>query len=202
MWKKMPALLLVFSLAFNAAFLAVWARKKQPPPPPTQDPPATPRHRPSAARRPHLRDGRRWWDRLEVSDEQKTRLEESHRGLQRKTEELRRRARTHSEQLYKLLEAEPADVDAILAEQEAIDRIEKEQREAVVEQMLETRRILTPEQREAWLSMMRDFRGRRRSRGPGATSERSRPPIESGQTPQGERPEGGRPPQTAPQGGE
>jgi len=29
MWKKMPALLLVFSLAFNAAFLAVWARKKR-----------------------------------------------------------------------------------------------------------------------------------------------------------------------------
>jgi len=164
MLNKTLALLLVFSLAFNIAFLAIWARGRR-----ARSHKPAPQSQQQQQRRGDERRGRGpgdgLWEKLGVSPEQKQQLDESHSKLRRKTEALRQEARTHREQLYRLLESELPDEAAVLAEQDAIGSIEQQQRRAVIEQMLEMRKILTPEQRQAWLRMMREYRERRRRRG-------------------------------------
>lgn len=206
MLNKTLALLLVFSLAFNVAFLAIWAhgRRSRPDEPATM-PPQEVRQgwssRPGGDGRRSRPPSDRLWEELEVTPEQKKQLDDSHARLTEKTETLRQEARTHREQLYKLMESELPDEAAVFAEQAAIDLIEQQQRRAVIEQMLEMRRILTPDQRQKWLEKMREFRerGRRRGRfggqrpeaGPGAGPEPGGGPTERGPGRRGERPDPG-----------
>jgi Spy/CpxP family protein refolding chaperone len=220
MLNKTLALLLVFSLAFNIAFLAIWAHGRRARThedgadailPAPEDPPGEqPRERPRPGGRRDRGRGDRLWEELGVSDEQKQQLGESYEKLRTTTEALRQEARTHREALYKLLESELPDRDAVLAEQEAIDSIGRQQSRAVIEQMLEMREILTPEQRQAWLQKMREVRERVHRRGrfgrprPDGNASGGPEPgpdaIGPGAMPRGERPDGpGRPPM--PEGG-
>ena len=216
MLNKTLALLLVFSLAFNIAFLAIWARGRRarahdPGPPPQEiDQPEQQRRRPDG---PRTRGpgGDALWEDLGVSDEQKKLLNESREDLWRKSRALDEEARTHREQLYKLLESELPDEEAVLAEQDAIGRLEQQQRRAVVEQMLEMRRILKPDQRKVWLEKLREMRERmhrrgrfgrgRRTRGSDGEAEPGPGPEGPDAMPPGGPPEGGPPPRM-PQGGE
>lgn len=162
MLNKTLALLLIFSLAFNVAFLGIWAYQRRER---AEAPERQRQHQRGADGRRERGPGDELWEKLGVSPEQKQQLDESHSELRRKTEALRQDARTHREQLYKLLESDLPDEAAVLTEQDAIGSIEQQQRRAVIEQMLEMRKILTPEQRQAWLRMMREFRERTRRRG-------------------------------------
>jgi Spy/CpxP family protein refolding chaperone len=201
MLSKSLTLLLVFSLAFNIAFLAIWVHNRrarvQEPAPPVQQTDRQGRDQSRGPGRGTRPPGDELWDKLGVSSEQKKLLDESHARLAAKTEELRQEARTHREKLYELMGSELPDEAAVYAEQEAIDRIEQQQRRAVIEQMLEMRKILNPAQRREWLQMMQDFRERGRRRGrsggpraegsPGAGPEAGEAPMEPGPMPQGER---------------
>ena len=197
MLNKTLALLLVFSLAFNIAFLGIWAYHRRA------------RAQASERQQQHQRgpDGRRErrpdggpWAKLGLSPEQEGQLEESRRELERKTAGLGQEAAQHRERLYELLESDLPDQEAVLAEQEAIDRIQQQQRRAVIEQMLEMRKILTPEQRQAWLRMMREYRERTRRRGrfggprpeggPPGRPEPGQRPSRPGAVPPGIHPEG------------
>jgi Spy/CpxP family protein refolding chaperone len=136
MLNKLLLLALVFSLAFNLAFAGIWAyrtverRRHMPPPPPP-------------------------WGALKLMPEQQTKLRESWRQMGEKMAPLHAEAAKHRDALLELMAAENPDEKAVLAEQARVEQIEEQIRQLAMAQMLETRKILDPQQRAAWLEMMR-----------------------------------------------
>jgi Spy/CpxP family protein refolding chaperone len=130
--------LLIFSLAFNAAFAGIWVYRN-----------ATRRRPPEAGpRRPA-------WAALGVTQEQEQKLVESWREVGPQIEALRAEAATHREALLKLMSAAQPDEQAILAEHRRVEAAEEQIRGLVIKQMILTRNLLTEQQRGKWLRQMK-----------------------------------------------
>jgi Spy/CpxP family protein refolding chaperone len=152
MTNKALALLLVFSLAFNIAFVGIWA---------------------------HGRVGRRArrepWAELRLSPEQQKLVREGWDQVRRQLHAYRAEAAAQREELLGLLAADEPDQQAILSAQERIDITHRRMREVALGEMIRTGQALTPDQRQAWLRSVR-VRARRFGRGPGRGG---RPPSEA-----------------------
>ncbi len=165
MQNKLLSLLLIFSLAFNIAFVGIWAYNRTSPGPNALQ-------APSRAASP--------WERLEVAPEQRERLREQWRGLHA---EVRSRRETLQRQRDRLLElmADPEPNEApIRACRNNIERIQDEVRNLVLTHMRRMGEVLTPEQRRRMFHMLRgshrDRTGHgmpRRMHRPGAMPHRS-----------------------------
>ncbi len=137
-------LVLVFSLAFNIAFAGIWVYERARPRPHRSGPaPGGP-----GGRGPE-------WGELDLTPEQEGRIRESWRKVGGRLQELRQETGRQRDRLFDLLQAEPPDEAAILETQRRIEESQEQSRQAVVAQMMETRALLSPEQRRKWVEAMR-----------------------------------------------
>jgi len=138
MLRKAMPFLLIFSLAFNVAFGAVWvyrhgARRRWTPAPPRRPP----------------------WAALGLTAEQEARIRDSWREAGPKIDALRAEAAKHREDLLGLMLAPKPDEQAILAAHGRVEAAEGQIRQLVIKQMVLTRNLLTDEQRREWLRLMK-----------------------------------------------
>jgi Spy/CpxP family protein refolding chaperone len=193
MLNKTLALLLIFSLAFNIAFVGIWTYVKvlpeaPPPPAPVPGPEAGP---------DGGRDGRRMpWSHLGLRPGQDAEMRQVWSQYQGQLRALGEEAGQHRARLFELLEAEELDAEAIHAEQDAIDKAQQEMSRLTLEQMRRVHQVLTPEQRRRWLQTMKAhgerLRGRYGERGAGPRGARPGGPRAGGLRP-GQRARWGRP---------
>jgi Spy/CpxP family protein refolding chaperone len=172
MLNKTLALLLIFSLAFNIAFVGIWAYVRVLP---GEPPPPAPG--PEAAVPPEMgpadgRGGRRTpWSHLNLRPQQDELLRGMWTEYQEQMRVLGEEAGEHRGRLFELLGAEDLNPEAIRAEQDAIDDAQQEMSRLTLDQMRRVHQVLTPDQRRRWLQSMKDhgerLRGRYGGRGPG-----------------------------------
>ncbi|UCD74027.1 MAG: periplasmic heavy metal sensor [Phycisphaerales bacterium] len=170
--NALPWWLLVVSLAFNVGFGATYGVRTYTPAPPEQ-----PRDtRPGPPRR--MREA------LKLTSDQSERFGEISRRLFEDTKELRSQMRTEHGALAGLLaEAEP-DRDAIGVQLDTIASLQRELQELVIDNLLEQRELLEPEQIPAFSRViqryigprggMGGFEGGRHGRRPGGGSSPGR----------------------------
>ncbi|MFO7956436.1 MAG: periplasmic heavy metal sensor [Candidatus Brocadiia bacterium] len=148
MYNKTLSLILIFSLAFNIAFVGIWAYNRfgeeQPAPAPVP---------------------RQTWEQIGLDREQQRRMEQSWRGLQRELVPLQARLARERDRLLELMAEPDPDEEAIRATQRRMAAVQEEMRRCVMIHMRETRERLTPEQRRRMFHMMRTW-GRRRGHAP------------------------------------
>lgn len=174
MLNKALSLLLIFSLAFNIAFVGIWVYNRTAPRPRGAPRTVRPEGLPSSAA------PQRPWAQLKLQAPQERKVMQDWAEVYRKIETLNAEGRQLREHLLDLLAAEQLDAEAIGACQQRTDQIQAQVRGLVVEQMLRTRDALTPEQRARWVRMMKAA-GRRRGRGPWAgDAPREVPPAPAG----------------------
>lgn len=137
-------LVLVFSLAFNIAFAGIWVYHRARPRPYGARPGPGGRGGPGPA-----------WDELDLTPEQERQVRESWRKVAGRLQELRQETGRQRDRLFDLLQAEAPDEAAILEAQRRIEESQEQSREAVVAQMMETRALLSTEQRRKWVEAMR-----------------------------------------------
>jgi Spy/CpxP family protein refolding chaperone len=193
MYHKVLQLLLIFSLAFNIAFVGIWLYNRQ-------LPDAPPRGLPRGLQ---ARPGPPPWDALGLGPEQKKAVAEKWGAMSRETADLSAELARQRERLLQLMGGEDPDWQGVQECEQRIEAGQRRLRQMTVAQMREMRELLTPEQRRAWFELMRSHaeRAGARRRAPG-----SRMP-EEGQGNRGRVPENGparrgpRPPQRGvPQG--
>jgi len=200
MRQSVLTLLLVFSLAFNIAFVGIWvynrtARSGRP-----AGPPPGPQARgASAAERPEPP-----WDALKLGAEQKRSMRDSWQATGRRIQQLNAELARERDRLFDLLAAEEADEAAIAQAQKRMAELQGQVRQLAVGQMVETRTRLTPEQRRELFRRMR-ARGQqhgwpqRRGR-PGPPPRAFGAPAPPGRQPGPERPGTPEPPRETPEG--
>jgi Spy/CpxP family protein refolding chaperone len=87
---------------------------------------------------------------LKLSDDQKSKLEEVHYRHEKKAIEMRADLRLATLDLHRLMRAESPDQRAIDAQIDRVSALRGSLQKAGVASMLETRALLTPEQRKLW----------------------------------------------------
>lgn len=150
MLNKALSLLLIFSLAFNIAFVGIWVYNRSthvPSPAPAPDP------RADAARPPM--PGPPSWQQLSLRGPQERQITQGWREAHQKFEAVNAEMRKEREKLFDLLAADELDQEAIAACQQRIEAGQQAARQLVLEQMVKTREALTPEQRTNWMRMMK-----------------------------------------------
>ena len=191
-------LVLVFSLAFNIAFVGIWVYHRPRPRPPLAG-------RSYESRQGGMRRPSPPWAQFALTPDQEQKVSKGWREVEGRMRELRQDAADHRDRLFALMEEEPPDEAAVLEAQKSIEATQEQIRKLVVGQMLKTRELLDEEQRHQWLSKMRshgDRLGMRRWRnGPGPRRGRvrggppqrmrGRRPIPPARVPQGDRRESG-----------
>ncbi len=161
MSKRMFILVLAFSLAFNVAFAGAWlynvaaAQSARPRPPAGHGPPP--------------------WARIGLRPEVERKLHEEWGRLGSRMEALQAEAAASRGRFLELMAAEEPDEEALLAEHERLEAVQGQVRQLVVREMIQTRRVLTPEERQKWLHMMR-ARGRSRGWRPAGSGGPMAPP--------------------------
>jgi Spy/CpxP family protein refolding chaperone len=193
MLNRTLALLLIFSLAFNIAFVGIWAYTRLlpgGPPPEAPGPEEGPRPTGPGAGRggPGMP-----WTSLGLRPDQEEELRQVWTAYQEEMRTLGEEAGEHRARLFALMEAEELDPEAIHAEQDAIDGAQQEMSRLTLEQLQRVHQILTPEQRRKWLQTMRAHGERLRGRFGGPGMGRDGAPMGPG-------PRGMRPPE-GPRGG-
>jgi Spy/CpxP family protein refolding chaperone len=138
MLKNALLLVLIVSLAFNMAFVGTWVYKRRV------------EHRQAFGGPPHPQ-----WAALGLSPDQQQALRESWRAAGAWIEELRAEAAHHRNALLDLMAADKPDMQAVAGEEGRLEAIEEEVRWLVIGQMVQTRELLTSEQRAEWLRMTR-----------------------------------------------
>jgi len=171
MFNKALSLLLIFSLAFNIAFVGIWVyhRTTRRPQRAALLPGQAPGRSPAAVSPPA-------WAQLNLHAPQQRKMAQDWAEVCRKIEALNAEGRQLREQLLDLLAAEKLDAEAIRACQQRIDQIQEEVRRLVVDHMLKTRDALSPQQRARWVRMMKAA-GRRRRREQWSADSRREPPA-------------------------
>jgi Spy/CpxP family protein refolding chaperone len=149
MYNKILSLILIFSLAFNIAFVGIWAYNRFGEEQPT----------PALAPRPT-------WEQIGLDREQQRRMEQSWRRLQRELAPLQARLARERDRLLELMAEPDPDEEAIRATQRRMGAVQEEMRRHVMTHMRETRERLTPEQRRRMFHMMRSW-AHRRGQAPG-----------------------------------
>ena len=154
MVKKLSSIILAFSLALNVAFVSVWAY-----------------HRfyvyPKIQRKPRM-GWRGRWDRdhddddrgprmlRDLSESQKERLGEARRELAQQVGRAHVKVGKTREKLFALLDEPEPDRKEIQQCVEDLNEARAEIPRATVDHILKLRQILTPEQQEQLLDMMRE----------------------------------------------
>jgi Spy/CpxP family protein refolding chaperone len=170
MLNKTLALLLIFSLAFNIAFVGIWAYVRWlPGAPPPEAPGPEPGPPPEAGPAAGVPGPGMPWTSLGLRPDQEEKLRSIWTDYQQEMRTLGEQAGEHRSKLFALLEAENLDTEAIRAEQDAIDQAQQEMSRLTLEQLRSVHGVLTPEQRHKWLQTMRAHGERLRGRfgGPG-----------------------------------
>ncbi len=151
MWKRIAPLLIVLSVALNAAFIGVWAVH--------------------AARAHWLVDephaGEAWCPlhrRLNVTDEQWRQIEPRIAEFRRRSQAICAEMNRLRAELIDLIAADDPDRQAIAAKQEQIRAGQRQMQELVVEHLLAEKDVLTPEQQTELFGLIRE---RSPCRGPG-----------------------------------
>jgi len=148
MYNRTLSLILVFSLAFNIAFVGIWAynrfgeERPAPPPPPRQA-----------------------WEQIGLDREQQRRMEQSWRALQQQVAPLQARLARERDHLLELMAQADPDEQAIRAARRRMEAAQEQMRQRVMVHMQQTREQLSPEQRRRMFQMMRT-RARRRGASP------------------------------------
>lgn len=146
MINKALALILVFSLAFNIAFVGIYVHNR------------VERARPRPfARRPVQPAGTAQgggWRQFGLKGEQERRVLEDWRETGRKISAIDAEARELRARLIGLLQADTLDEPAIRATRDKLEEDQQKVRDLVFNRMLKLRQELTPEQRRRWVEMM------------------------------------------------
>jgi Spy/CpxP family protein refolding chaperone len=160
MFNKALHLLLIFSLAFNIAFVGIWLYSRR-------LPDAVP---PGAAGAPAGPPGGPPWDALALRPEQRKAVAERWGVVSREAADLSAQLDRERERLLQLMGEENPDWQAVRECEQRIDAGQRRLRQMTMTQMREMRELLTPEQRRAWFELMRSRAeragARRRAPGP------------------------------------
>ena len=149
MWKKMKTLIviLIFSVALNTAFGAMWAIHRLPTHlgcaghranPQGKDCVSCPLHR-------KLGTSGKQWQEIEP------RLTEFKRSCQT----ICRKAKQLREELIDLIAAPQTDLEAVRAKQDEILASQRQMQELLISHLLEEKEMLTPQQQKAFFEMIR-----------------------------------------------
>lgn len=170
MYHKLLHLLLIFSLAFNIAFVGIWLYHRR-------LPDAVP---PGAAGGPPGPPGAPPWDALELGPEQRKTVAAKWGVVSREAAQLSAQLARERERLLQLMGEENPDWQAVQECEQRIEAGQRRLRQMTMAQMHEMRELLTPEQRRAWFELMR-------SRAGGAGARRRAPGSRTPDAPQGDR---------------
>ena len=172
MINKVLPLMLVFSLAFNIAFVGIWAHNRMRPLGPRFGAPRTVPTPAPAVEGPV-------WRQLGLSPEQERSIVDDWRQAGRQIEATEADVRQERARLINLLQANVLDEQAVRATREKMEEDQQKVRELVFDRMLHLRQVLTPDQRRRWLELMlRTSEARGRARGP--SPRNVRPPAQGG----------------------
>lgn len=146
MYNKILSLILVFSLAFNIAFVGIWAYNRfgeeRAASAPAPAPPQT-------------------WEQVGLDREQQRRMEQSWRALQQQLTPLRTRLESERDHVLELMAQADPDEEAIRTTQRRMAVVQEQMRRCVMTHMRETGERLSPEQRRRMFQMMRSWARRR-----------------------------------------
>jgi len=169
MINKVLALILIFSLAFNIAFVGIYVHNRVQrfgPRPGFQRPAATMAPAEGAA-----------WRQFGLKPDQERRVLEDWRQTGRQITAIDAEVRELRARLISLLQADTLDEQAVRAARDKIEEDQQKVRELVFDRMLKLRLELTPEQRRRWVQLMlRTAQARGGTRGPGPRN--GRPPAQ------------------------
>ncbi len=144
--NKILALALVFSLAFNIAFVGIWAYSRTLPfqaePEPTTLTPAL-------------------LNELRLTQPQRANLQRQRERLREELTEAREELAHRREELFNLLENQPQNGEAIHRARQRVDEAQERLQRMVVDHMRELRTVLTPEQHRRLMQMVREYSERR-----------------------------------------
>jgi len=160
MWKKIAPLLIVLSVALNAAFIGVWAARAV-----VSRWPAEPGDGDRAVWCPLHR-------RLRVTDEQWRQIEPHLLAFRRDSEAVCRDINRLRGEMIDLIAADEPDRDAIAAKQEEIREGQRRMQGLVIEHLLAEKQILTEGQQKELFDMIRRRSG---CAGPGRMMGLGRP---------------------------
>jgi len=150
MHSKILSLLLVFSLAFNIAFVGIWVYNLTEECEPAEAP----------------------LNELRLGPDQQRRVREQWQQLRKQVADMKEELDRERDRLLDLMAAERPDTEAIRDCQSRIGELQHEMRRIVTEHMMQTGQMLTPEQRARWYGMMKGL-GQRHGR---RTERLRRPP--------------------------
>ena len=172
MINKALALILIFSLAFNIAFVGIYVHNRMWRPGP----------RPPAQRRvqvPAPAEGG-GWRQFGLTGEQEQRVMEDWRQTGRQITTIDAEARELRARLINLLQADTLDEQAIRITRDKIEEDQQKVRDLVFERMLKLRQELTPEQRRRWVALMlRTAEARGGGKAPGPGPRDARPAVQT-----------------------
>ncbi len=157
MYNKVLSLLLIFSLAFNLAFVGIWVYS-------LKAEPETSRRGVGPERAP--------WTELGLGADQRKRMGEEWQRLRDEVGELKKELDRQQERLLDLMAAERPDRNAIQDCQQRIGEIQHEMRRLVTDHMMQTGQMLTPEQKQRWYGMLKGLR-----EAPGGRGRRDAAPL-------------------------
>jgi hypothetical protein len=98
-----------------------------------------------------------FWASLELTPEQRQMMDAMRRELGQKYDRLHADMQAQHDRLFQLMEADPLDEQAVAECQARIEGAQQELRHVVIQQIIATRRLLTPRQREQWAEKFRGF---------------------------------------------
>lgn len=157
MFEKALGLLLIFSLAFNIAFVGIWVSRRPEAPPPEPGPLPVGPGPVGGEERPGDGGPRRGWfppARLNLTPAQQKATGEAWEQFGSQMRELSESSRAHREELFRLLGQDEVDRAAVEAAQVELERVQEQMGRLVLRHILDTRDKLDPEQRREWLRMM------------------------------------------------
>jgi len=165
MYQKAQNLLLVFSLAFNIAFVGIWLHSRNRPEPPRA---LSPRRPIGAQALPPTQKAAAPLQALKLTPQQRRTLSERWQKLRVESARLNAEVDGQRERLFNLMATENPDWQAIDACEKRIDEGQRRLRMMTMQQMRQLRDVLRPEQHRAFLKMMQtrsEAENRRRGRG-------------------------------------
>jgi uncharacterized membrane protein len=173
MRQTVLTLVLIFSLAFNIAFVGIWVYSRTVPRGPEAGPSA---RAPGTPAGPSRGGAQPPWEALQLSAERERRIRENWRATAERIRALNAELEAERDRLFELFGAEEADEPAIAETQARIESLQAQVRQLAIRQMMDTRRGLSPAQRRELFQQMR-ARGAPRSRPRGrAPHGRGQPP--------------------------
>ena len=151
MWKRMCPLLVLFSVAMNVAFGAVWlAHALHGPPDAAGVGPGQPSE--SAIWHPLYRE-------LDLTEQQWEKIEPGLTDLMDASQALCEKCRQARRGILELIEADEPDLQAIRGKQAEILDVQHNMQSMIIEHILAERQILTPEQRVRLFQLIRQRTG-------------------------------------------